>query len=131
VQRLLTRLGEIPIVVAAADWRLVWWNDSWATLLGDLSEVAPEDRSLVKARFPVPGDSGQTAAWPVHSERQEASDRAIVADLRRASARYPEDSRLAALLRRTIGGNSRFAQLWRSGAVGEHTTDRKTIEHWT
>jgi hypothetical protein len=52
-----------------------------------------------------------------------------VADLRRASARYPEDRRLAELLRRTIDGNAHFAQLWRDGAVGEHAADRKTIEH--
>jgi hypothetical protein len=36
-----------------------------------------------------------------------------------------------ALLRRTIDGNPRFAQLWSAGAVGEHASDRKTIEHPT
>ena len=35
------------------------------------------------------------------SENREASDRAIVADLRRASGRYPGDVRLAALIRRS------------------------------
>jgi hypothetical protein len=59
------------------------------------------------------------------------TDRAIVADLRRASARFPDDRRLAALLRCTIDGNSRFARLWREGTVGEHVTDRKTIQHPT
>ncbi len=131
MQRLLTRLGEIPVAVSAADWRIVWWNRSWAALLGDPAQVAPDDRSLVKTRFPVPGGKGRTAAWPVHSENQDATDRAIVADLRRASARYPEDRRLAELLRRTIAGNARFAELWHTGAVGEHITDRKTIEHPT
>jgi hypothetical protein len=46
-------------------------------------------------------------------------------------ARYPEDRRLAELLRRTIDGNTHFADLWRGGAVGEHAEDRKTIEHPT
>lgn len=131
VQRLLTRLGDIPVAVSAADWRLVWWNPSWAALLGDPGEVAPEDRSLVKTRFPVAGSHGRTHAWPVRSENPEATDRAIVADLRRASARYPEDRRLAELLRRTIDGNPRFAELWRTGAVGKHITDRKKIAHPT
>ncbi len=131
VQRLLTRLGEVSVAVFAADWRLLWWNHSWAALLGDPSSIAPERRSLVCSRFPIPGSPGGVEAWPVRSGDAEATDRAIVADLRRASARYPEDRRLAELLRRTIDGNPRFAQLWRSGVVGEHAEDRKTIEHPT
>jgi transcriptional regulator with XRE-family HTH domain len=129
MQRVLTRLGETPVAVFAADWRLIWWNRSWAALLGDPSSVAAEDRSLVKTRFPVTADRGRLATWPVVSENREASDRAIIADLRRASARYPDDPRLAGLISRTLDGNPRFAQLWRDGAVGRHTEDRKTIRH--
>ena len=98
-------------------------------LLGDPSAEAPEDRSLVKCRFPVGDDRGGFTAWPVVRRGGEASDRAIVADLRRASARYPEDPRLAALIRRTRDGNPRFARLWRDGVVGGHTGDRLTIGH--
>src|SRR5215470_7226746 len=29
MQRVLTRLGETPVAVFAADWRLIWWNRSW------------------------------------------------------------------------------------------------------
>ncbi|WP_075836060.1 helix-turn-helix transcriptional regulator [Deinococcus marmoris] len=129
VQRLLTRLGEISVAVFSADWRMVWWNSSWAALLGDPSKVAPEHRSLVASRFPTPNSHGCVAAWPVRIGNPEASDRAIVADLRRASARYPADDRLAELVRCTIQGNAHFAQLWRAGAIGEHSEDRKTIEH--
>lgn len=129
IQRVLARLGETPVAVFAADWQLIWWNRSWAALLGDPSGVAAEDRNLVKARFPVPADHSRLAGWPVMSENREASDRAVVADLRRASARYPGDARLADLIRRLLDGNPRFAQLWRDGAVGRHTEDRKTIRH--
>ena len=129
MQRVLTRLGETPTAVFAADWRLIWWNRSWAALLGDPSAVAPQDRSLVESRFPVTADRARFAVWPIRHENREASDRAIVADLRRASARYPDDPRLAALIRRTFDGNPRFAKLWHEGAVGSHTEDRKTITH--
>ena len=131
VQRLLARLNDNAVAAFAADWRLVWWNASWAALLGDPSGIAAEDRSLVSSRFPVSGSRRRIEAWPVRSGNPDATDRAIVADLRRASARYPEDRRLTELLRRTIDGNARFAQLWRAGAVGEHAEDRKTIEHPT
>jgi transcriptional regulator with XRE-family HTH domain len=127
MQRVLTRLGDTPAAVFAADWRLVWWNHSWASLLGDPREIEREERSLVKSRFPVPADRGRVAMWPVASENAESSDRAIVSDLRRASGRYPGDPRLSALIDRTLSGNPRFAQLWREGAVGGHAEDRKTV----
>jgi transcriptional regulator with XRE-family HTH domain len=129
MQRVLTRLGETPVAVFAADWQLIWWNRSWAAMLGDPSSVAAEDRNLVKARFPVAAGRSQFTGWPVVSENGEATDRAVVADLRRASARYPGDARLAGLIRRTLDGNPRFAQLWRDGAVGRHIEDHKTIRH--
>jgi transcriptional regulator with XRE-family HTH domain len=130
MQRVLTRLGETPVGVFTADWRLIWWNRGWAALLGDPSATAPEDRSLVKSRFPVAkGPVGRISDVPIVSENREASDRAIVADLRRASARYPGDPRLAALIRRMVDGNAEFAALWHSGAVGVHAEDRKTVKH--
>jgi transcriptional regulator with XRE-family HTH domain len=129
MQRVLTRLGETPVAVFAADWQLIWWNRGWAALLGDPSGVAAEDRNLVKARFPATAGRSQFTGWPVVSENGEATDRAVVADLRRASARYPGDARLAGLIRRSVEGNPRFAHLWRDGAVGRHTEDRKVIRH--
>lgn len=129
MQRVLTRLGDTPVAVFAADWQLVWWNRNWAALLGDPSGVAAEDRNLVMARFSVAGDRSQFTGWPVVSENGEATDCAVVADLRRASARYPGDPRLARLISRMLEGSQRFAQLWRDGAVARHTEDRKTIRH--
>ena len=129
MQRVLTRLGETPVAVFAADWRLIWWNRSWAALLGDPSGIAPEDRNLVKSRFPVAAGRSRLAAWPVVSEYGEASDRAVVADLRRASARYPGDTRLARLISQMLDGNERFARLWADAAVAGHAEDRKVIRH--
>ena len=129
MQRVLTRLGDAPVAVFAADWRLIWWNRAWTALLGDPSSLPPEARSLVLSRFPVGDDHGVLARWPVVSENRAATDRAIVADLRRASGRYPDDARLATLIRRLTGGNEEFARLWQAGAVGGHAEDRKVIRH--
>lgn len=129
MQRVLHRLGDTPVAVFAADWRLVWWNDSWAAILGDPSAIPREERSLVGSRFPTKEGPGRVASWPVVPEHLEWSDRAIVADLRDASSRYPADIGLQALIRRTLDGNARFAQLWRDGVVGSHAEDRKTIRH--
>jgi transcriptional regulator with XRE-family HTH domain len=130
MQRVLTRLGETPAAVFAADWRLIWWNRSWAAVLGDPSMIAPEDRNLVKSRFPVaPVRPAYLTDREIVSDNMAASNRAVVADLRRASGRYPGDPRLAALIRRTLAGNERFAALWQDGAVGGHAEDHKTIRH--
>ena len=129
LQRVLMRLGETPAAVFSADWRLIWWNVSWAALLGDPSAVPADERSLVRVHFPVAGSHGQIARHSVVLENREATDRAIVADLRRAAGRYPSDKRLASLIERTLEGNSRFAQLWRDGTVAGHREDRKTIRH--
>jgi hypothetical protein len=75
------------------------------------------------------GPNGARCDRPVISENREATDRAVVADLRRASARYPRDQRLAALIRGRLAGSARFAELWHDGAVGGHAEDRKTIKH--
>jgi transcriptional regulator with XRE-family HTH domain len=130
MQRVLTRLGETPVAVFAADWRLIWWNRGWAALIGDPSTVAPENRNLVKSRFPTATDlPGRLSVRQIVFENDEATDRAIVADLRRASGRYPHDKQLAALIRRRLDGNARFAALWHDGAVGGHAEDHKTIRH--
>jgi transcriptional regulator with XRE-family HTH domain len=127
--RVLTRLGDAPAAVFAADWRLIWWNRSWAALLGDPSAIPAEERNLVRSRFPVPSVRGELAAWPIISENMDATDVAVVADLRRATARYPDDPRLSGLISRTLADNPHFARLWHSGAVGTHAEDRKTIHH--
>lgn len=127
--RLLSRMSDVPVAVFAADWTLVWWNPHWAGLFGDPHDIAPEARNLVRLRFPVAEDRGRLTAWPVVPANAEAADRALVADLRQASARYPDDVRLAALVRRTLAGNARFSAFWAEGAVGRHAEDRKVVRH--
>lgn len=131
LQRVMFRLGDAPVAVFAADWRLVWWNASWAAVLGDPSSLPPEARNLVRARFPTISDGGLVGVWPIVADNSESSDRAIVADIRAATASYPDDPRLTTLVNRTMAGNARFARLWREGRVGHHGEDRKTISHPT
>jgi transcriptional regulator with XRE-family HTH domain len=69
MQRVLTRLGQTPVAVFTADWRLIWWNRGWAALLGDPSVLAPEDRSLIKSRSPSPG-ARPAGSRPCRSSRR-------------------------------------------------------------
>ncbi|KUM81651.1 XRE family transcriptional regulator [Streptomyces griseorubiginosus] len=129
VQRVLTRLADVAVAVFAADWHLVWWNRPWAALLGDPAAAPPRLRNFACDRFPVDADHPHLAQWPVAEADRDATDAAVVSDLRRATGRFPQDRRLAALIRELNAGNERFAQLWATGEVAAHREDRKTIDH--
>ncbi|WP_235096882.1 helix-turn-helix transcriptional regulator [Amycolatopsis decaplanina] len=129
VHRVLTRLGDVAVAVFAADWRLIWWNRSWAALLGDPSTSPPELRNFARDRFPVSVGPARLALWPVAEQDSDATDAAVVSDLRRATGRFHADTRLAGLIRELSAGNQRFAELWATGTVATHREDHKTIEH--
>ncbi|MGW0333673.1 helix-turn-helix transcriptional regulator [Streptomyces sp. NPDC003011] len=129
VQRVLTRLGDVAVAVFAADWQLIWWNHGWTALLGDPSASPPRLRNFARDRFPVDESPARLALWPVTEADRDATDAAVVCDLRRATGRFPQDSRLAALIRELNSGNTRFAELWATGGVAAHREDHKTIDH--
>lgn len=129
VQRVLARLGDVAVAVFAADWHLVWWNRGWAALLGDPAASAPWTRNFARYRFPIGAESTRLTQWPVNERDPDLTDAAVVADLRRATGRFPDDPRLARLVRELRDGNGQFAELWATGAVGEHREDHKVIEH--
>ncbi|WP_220039931.1 helix-turn-helix transcriptional regulator [Nonomuraea aridisoli] len=129
VHRVLSRLGDVAVAVFAADWQLIWWNRSWSALLGDPSSAPPRLRNFARHRFPVGGGPSRLAPWPVIEPDKDAADVAVVSDLRRATGRFPQDARLAALIHELNTGNERFAELWAMGTVGAHRENHKTVEH--
>ena len=129
LQRLLNRLGDAAAAVFAADWQLVWWNRGWAALLGSPLSVPPQLRNFARDTFPVDGAGPHLAHWPVTSIAQDAVESAVVSDLRRATGRFPDNRRLAGLIRTLVAGNPRFAELWAVGAVGAHREDHKIVAH--
>jgi hypothetical protein len=64
----------------------------------------------------------------VTSLDRDAVDAAIVSDLRRATGRFPNSSRLTSLIQALVAGNQRFAELWAAGTVSTHREDHKIIE---
>ncbi|MGN9821374.1 helix-turn-helix transcriptional regulator [Streptomyces sp. SD11] len=129
VQRVLARLADVAVAVFAADWQLIWWNRGWAALLGDPSASPPRLRNFTRDRFPVDESPARLALWPVTETDRHATDAAVVSDLRRATGRFPQDTRLASLIRELTAGNTRFAELWATGEVAAHREDHKTIDH--
>lgn len=128
VQRVLARLGDVAVAVFAADWQLVWWNRGWAGLVGDPSASPARLRNFVRDRFPLDDGPARLALWPVTEADRDATDAAVVSDLRRATGRYPQDKRLATLVRE-LSANTRFAELWATGDIAAHRENQKTIDH--
>ena len=132
VHRMLNRLGDAAVGVFSADWQLIWWNRGWAALLGDPSSTPPALRNFARDSFSVNGDAPPLAQWPVTSSiGGETLEAAIVSDLRRATGRFPNDSRLNSLIQVLTTGSQRFAELWASGGVSAHREDHKIVEHPT
>lgn len=129
--RMLNRLGGPAAAVFAADWQMIWWNRSWAGLLGDPSSTPPALRNFARDTFPLDGAGPRLSHWPVISLSQQEVEASVVADLRRATGRFPDSGRLAGLIRELTTGNERFAALWASGAVSAHREDHKTVQHPT
>ncbi len=129
VHRLLSRLGDTAVAVFAADWQLIWWNRNWAALLGDPSVVPLPVRNFARCIFPVAGDGPAFAQWPVVVHDQAHTEAAVASDLRRATGRFPDDPRLAHVVRSLLAGNARFAELWAEGTVNTHREDRKVVHH--
>lgn len=131
VHRVLTRLADVAVAVFAADWQLIWWNRGWAALLGDPSSTPPALRNFARDRFPVNSDRPRLSHWPVTSLLGDGIDVTVVSDLRRATGRFPNDSRLTNLVKDLTTGNRRFGELWAVGAVSPHREDHKIIHHPT
>jgi hypothetical protein len=124
VQRLLDRLGDIPVAVYDAAWTIITWNPSWAALMGDPSNPTGWDRNVVWRTFTA-GNSR------VHKNTTELSAFrcSAVADLRRALGTYPDDPGLQQLIADLLEASPRFARLWRQRIVSLEDPKPKTVVH--
>jgi len=51
-----------------------------------------------------------------------------VADIRGVHGRYPGDRGVRVLVEELLASSERFRELWESGAVGEHQSERKVVQ---
>lgn len=121
VQRMLDRLGDVPVGVHSAAWDLLWWNPLWAVLTGDPAQRQGMERNVAWRHFmEAPG----VIAFDDEHAEEFADD--MVADLREATGRYPDDPRLATLVSRLRAESPAFRQRWSSAHVARHQSSTKT-----
>jgi hypothetical protein len=124
VQRLLDRLTGTPVPVFDASWTLLVANPPYAALMGDPSRWRGRERNGVWRQF-----FGTPTRARFTPEAKGAREAALVADLREAAARYPDDQRLRRLVAALRDNSDRFAELWDAETIGHHEAARKTIDH--
>ncbi|MFF4546046.1 helix-turn-helix transcriptional regulator [Streptomyces sp. NPDC001406] len=121
IQRMLDRLAGTPVAVFDAAWTQLLANPLYTALIG---EWHGSDRNAVWRNFL--GTGTRIRHTP---ESRGALRAAQVADLRRTASRYPADQRLQHLISQLRIKSAEFDELWESGAVGQHLSARKTIDH--
>jgi transcriptional regulator with XRE-family HTH domain len=124
VLRLMDRFTDLPAMLLDAKCDVLAWNPLAAALLGDMSAVPPAQRNVVWQAF-----LGGQGRVDVSSDERARLDRAIVSDLRRTAARYPDDPGLARLLAELRAGSDRFERLWTLRELDERHGDSKQIRH--
>lgn len=123
VQRLVARMSDVAVAVCSADWTILTTNAAWDALHGAPPASGP-DRNVVWRHFL--GAPTRLREEPGETERFE---RAITADLRTTTVRYPHDRRLQGFIDELVARSPRFAGLWAEVGAAHHRTERKTIEH--
>lgn len=122
VQRIIDRIGDVPLAVFTGVWDIVRWNPLWAALTGDPAERAGIERNLAWRHFMTERTG---ILFDEEHDREFSSD--LAADLRAATGRYPDDPALAHLVARLRAESPAFEEHWATARVAEHRASRKTL----
>ncbi|MFB6719282.1 helix-turn-helix transcriptional regulator [Kribbella sp. NPDC056345] len=122
ILRMIARL-DLPAIVLDAKYDVLAWNRQAAALLTDFSALPPRERNLLRQRF-LHGDQSHFSPEATREFAREAA-----ADLRAASATYPDDPGVGGLIADLLAGSPEFAALWSHHEVARQQTLCQTILH--
>ncbi|WP_274911503.1 helix-turn-helix transcriptional regulator [Streptomyces sp. WZ-12] len=120
VSGLLRRLPETAALVTDATYGVVAWNPLAQALFGN--DLGRGTTNLARRRFLGQGPG-------VESSGAEEFGHLVVARLRRAADRYPQDARLAALLTELRSGSEEFRRIWEARPIHAPGHRTKTLAH--
>ncbi|MFH8569946.1 helix-turn-helix domain-containing protein [Streptomyces sp. NPDC017993] len=122
LQRLLDDLTATPALVMGRRMDILAWNSLAAALVSDFSEIPEKKRNYTRILFTDPAMRSLYADW-------EYVARTAVAQLRMEAAKYPDDSRLTALVGELSVQDPNFRQWWAAHHVAARTVGTKTLHH--
>jgi hypothetical protein len=124
VQRVIDRLGDVPVVVIDAAYEVVAANALAVALTGGKSDTSARGRNIAWGQF-----TGAPSRFVRDEAESARMDAEVVADLREALGRYPNDKALRELIDDLLEASPRFAELWNGAPVAPRTASRKSIDH--
>ncbi len=124
VQRVIDRLGDVPVMVIDAAYELVAANALAVALVGIDLAGTPRERNIAWKQL-----TGLPTRFVRDREEAACRDPEVVADLRHALGRYPEDAVLHRLIADLREASPRFVELWDRAPVAPRTFSRKTLDH--
>jgi transcriptional regulator with XRE-family HTH domain len=124
LQRVLDRLGDVPVLVLDAAWHVIAVNPLGAALLGDLTGEPLRERNIIWRHF-----TGAPSRIDRTAEEEAEHEAEAVADLHEALGRHPADPVLRELIDDLRAASPRFAELWEQRPVARRAADRKTFVH--
>ncbi|MFI2364698.1 helix-turn-helix transcriptional regulator [Promicromonospora sp. NPDC019610] len=124
VQRILDRLTDTPVTVVDASWHCVTSNALAYALTGDTSALPLREQNLAWIIF---------THWPTRYLRTDEEEHLlrleVVADLREAWVRYPEDTELRELVTDLKEVSADFAELWERRLPPQPAPGHRTFLH--
>jgi transcriptional regulator with XRE-family HTH domain len=124
IRNLLAGLDDYPAYVVNAAYDMVAWNAVADRLMGWLSQLAPDQRNILRTNF-----SGPHAAAALADPHYAGFLRQCVADVRASLARDPGDAVLRALVDELLRSSPEFGELWADHEVGVRTVQTKRVVH--
>lgn len=126
ILHLLDRLDDTPALVIDAKYQVLAWNQLAAALITDFSAHPARERNLVRRRF-LNCDLPESCMFDSEETRQFA--REVVADLRAAAGRYPDDVEIRDLIDELLASSPEFTALWADHEVAIQRAMCKSITH--
>lgn len=121
---LLGRLDDTPAMVCDAKYDVLAWNAMAAALITDFTALPPGERNIIWRFFSDPDVRGRHDADGARRFARES-----VADLRAATARYPGDGGIRALVDRLLAASTEFRGLWAERDVQARRSAHKRLRH--
>jgi len=125
VQRMLVRMGDLPLAVFAADWTLLHSTPLWQALFDAPSVRKDPEQNLIVQTFI---DNSVAEIATAHGG-PEPFERALVADLRRTAGVLGGDPAFRAFIARLRAESERFAAYWDEGRAAAHRSLVKTVHN--
>lgn len=122
LQRVLDALEYSPALIKTFTWDVVAWNRAATAVLGNYSELAPEQRNVLRMLFCDPRVRAKQHDW-------ESVARFAVGAFRADAARAGASKEMEAFIEELSRLSPEFEAIWRDNDVRGHGEGTKHLKH--